>query len=179
MAAESLALAELERGRYDEAEALHRRALAIRRKTLGEDHPNVALSLGGLGTVAHQRGRYAEAVELHQQALAIIEAKKEGAERYLGDILVGLGKALVEQGRFGEARADLERAMKLREVGTGIDPVVMAETRLSLARARWGEGDDPEAARAQAREALASLAGNDGESAKRSRAELERWLDEH
>jgi tetratricopeptide (TPR) repeat protein/tRNA A-37 threonylcarbamoyl transferase component Bud32 len=179
MAAESLALAELERGRHDEAEALHHRALTIRRKTLGEDHPNVALSLGGLGTVAHQRGRYAEAVELHQQALAIIEAKKEGAERYLGDILVALGKALVEQGRFGEARAHLERAVTLREASTGIDPVVEAEARLLLARARWGEGDDPEAARAQAREALASLAGNDGESAKSQRAELERWLATH
>jgi uncharacterized protein HemY len=118
-------------------------------------------------------------VELHQQALAIIEAKKEGAERYLGDILVALGKALVEQGRFGEARAHLERAVTLREASTGIDPVVEAEARLLLARARWGEGDDPEAARAQAREALASLAGNDGESAKSQRAELERWLAAH
>jgi eukaryotic-like serine/threonine-protein kinase len=176
MAAESLALAELERGHHDEAEALHRRALAIRRKTLGEDHPNVALSLGGLGSLAQARGHHAEAVVLHEQALAIIEAKKEGAERYLGDILVSLGEALVDTGRFAQARAHLERAVALREASTGIDPVVVAEARLQLARARWGEGTDPAAARALARTALAGLTGHEGGQARKLRAEIEQWL---
>lgn len=178
MAAESLALAQVEREHYDEAEVLHRRALALRRKTLGDDHPNVALSLGGLGDLAHRRGHYDEAVVQYEQALAILEAKGEGAERYLGDMLVGLGKALVEAGRFADARRHLERAVAVRVASTGIDPVVVAEARLLLARAQWGEGD-PEAARAQAREALLGLTGDDGESARRLRVELERWLGEH
>ena len=177
MAAESLALAETAREHYDEAEALHRRALAVRRATLGNDHPNVALSLNGLGGLAQLQGRSAEAVELHLQALAIVEAKP-GAERYLGDILVSLGKALVEAGRFAEARPHLERAMALREASTGLDPVVVAEARLHLSRALWGEGGDRPAARAQAQAALDSLAGNESPSATRVRADLERFLSE-
>ncbi len=179
MAAESLALAELERHHYELAEALHRRALSIRRMAMGEDHPNVALSLAGLGELAHRRGRHDESVALFEEARVIIENKAEGAERHLGDILMGLGKALVETGRFAEARPHLERALALRESGTGIDPVVVADVRLLLASARWGEGDDPEAARAQVRLALASLVGNEGEAAKRKRAELEGWLEAH
>ena len=109
--------------------------------------------------------------------LAIVEAKP-GAERYLGDILVSLGKALVEAGRFAEARPHLERAMALREASTGLDPVVVAEARLHLSRALWGEGGDRPAARAQAQAALDSLAGNESPSATRVRADLERFLSE-
>jgi len=178
MAAESLAMAETALEHLDEAEALHRRALAVRRKTLGEDHPNVALSLNGLGALAQLRGRPAEAVELHRQALALVESKA-GAERYLGDILVSLGKALVEDGRFAEARPHLERALAVRETSTGIDPVVMAEVRLQLSRARWGEGDDRPAARALAQAALEGIAGNESPAAERARNDIERWLAEH
>ena len=48
-------------GRHVEAEALYRRALALREAALGPDHPDVAATLGALGTTLRAMGRAAEA----------------------------------------------------------------------------------------------------------------------
>ena len=60
-------------GRYAEAEALDRDALAITEKALGPDHPDVALSLNNLAEVYRTQGRYAEAEPLYKRALTINE----------------------------------------------------------------------------------------------------------
>ena len=65
-------------GKYAEAEALYKRALAIREKALGQDHPDVADILNNLAIVYENQGKYAEAEGLYQRALAI---KREGARR--------------------------------------------------------------------------------------------------
>src|SRR6266567_3020464 len=62
-----------QRGRYAEAEPLFERALAIREKALGRDHPYIALSLNNLAELYGAQGRYTEAEPLHQRALAIRE----------------------------------------------------------------------------------------------------------
>jgi hypothetical protein len=58
-------------GRHSEAEALYRRALAIREKVFGPDHPFVAETLEGLAKVCEQTGRTAEAQELSARAKRI------------------------------------------------------------------------------------------------------------
>ena len=60
-------------GRYSEAIPLAQRALAIREKTLGPDHLDVAASLDNLANVYQAQGRYAEAEPLHKRSLAIRE----------------------------------------------------------------------------------------------------------
>jgi hypothetical protein len=55
-------------GRTSEAEALYRRALAIREKAFGPDHPYTAETLDGLAKVCEQTGRAAEAQELSARA---------------------------------------------------------------------------------------------------------------
>ena len=59
------------RGNYVEAELLYRRALAIREKSLGQNHPEVAVSLNDLAVTLQRQGRYAEAELLHRRAMAI------------------------------------------------------------------------------------------------------------
>jgi hypothetical protein len=44
----NLATLYYEQGQYAQAEPLHRRALAIREKALGPDHPDVATTLNNL-----------------------------------------------------------------------------------------------------------------------------------
>ena len=51
-------------GRYGEAEPLYRRALAIREKALGPDHPDVAQHLNSLAGLYHEQGVYDEAEPL-------------------------------------------------------------------------------------------------------------------
>ena len=58
-------------GKYAEAEAMHRRALAIRLKALGEDHPDTATSYNNLAVTLSAQGKYAEAEAMHRRALAI------------------------------------------------------------------------------------------------------------
>src|SRR2546428_8884116 len=66
-------LAELYRTRskYAEAEALYKRALAIREKTLGPDHPEGATSLNNLAVLYHDERKNAEAEALYKRAPAI------------------------------------------------------------------------------------------------------------
>ncbi len=47
----SLASVYQAQGRYAEAEPLHKRALAIREKALGPDHPSVATSFNNLAAL--------------------------------------------------------------------------------------------------------------------------------
>jgi tetratricopeptide (TPR) repeat protein len=60
-------------GKYGEAEGLFQRALAIREKALGRDHPDVAQTLHNLALVYRSQGRHGEAEGLRQRVLAIKE----------------------------------------------------------------------------------------------------------
>ena len=61
----------MSQGKYAEAEPLYRKALAIRLKTLGEDHPDTAVSYNNLASNLNAQGKYAEAEPLYRKALAI------------------------------------------------------------------------------------------------------------
>ena len=52
---------------------LLKRSLAILRKTLGPDHPDVAAVLNNLAELYHDQGRYADAEPLYKRSLAIRE----------------------------------------------------------------------------------------------------------
>ncbi|MCI0461100.1 MAG: tetratricopeptide repeat protein, partial [Gemmataceae bacterium] len=63
-------LAEVERklGNLERGEQLARRALGLRRKALGNGHPQVAASLNNLAILLEQRGRPAEAARMLRPA---------------------------------------------------------------------------------------------------------------
>ncbi len=63
-------------GRYAEAEPLHQRALAIREKALGPEHPHVAQSLENYAALLRQTARADEAERMEARAKAI-RAKPE------------------------------------------------------------------------------------------------------
>jgi DNA-binding NarL/FixJ family response regulator len=62
-----------ERGLYTEAEPLLERALAIRERVLGPEHPETGETLNNLARLYLQQGRYTEAEPLFQRALSIRE----------------------------------------------------------------------------------------------------------
>src|SRR5438477_624374 len=64
-----LVLHDLEK--HVEAEQAHKRALEIREKVRGVDHPTTAESLNNLAILYRDLGRYPEAEELHKRALKI------------------------------------------------------------------------------------------------------------
>ena len=62
-----------DQGRYADAEALYKRALAIAEKALGQDHPDVGTTLNNLARVHRNQGKYADAEPLYKRSLAIRE----------------------------------------------------------------------------------------------------------
>jgi tetratricopeptide (TPR) repeat protein len=86
----NLALLYGAQGHYAAAEPLHRRALAIREKTLGPDHPDVAVSLNNLADLYQFQGRYADAEPLYQRALAILEKAHDPDHLYVATSLNNL-----------------------------------------------------------------------------------------
>lgn len=60
------------RGRWDEALALHKKALTIRRRMFaGNRHPHVARSMRLIGEVCAKQGRFPEALSMFRQGIAV------------------------------------------------------------------------------------------------------------
>jgi tetratricopeptide (TPR) repeat protein len=59
------------------AERCYRRALAIKGKLLGEDHPEWGLTANNLAVLLNERGQREEAARLLQQAAAVMDARLE------------------------------------------------------------------------------------------------------
>jgi tetratricopeptide (TPR) repeat protein len=52
---------------------MHEKALKIRRRALGEDHVNVAKSLGSIGIIHSKQGKHAEALEMYGRTIATFD----------------------------------------------------------------------------------------------------------
>ena len=61
------------KGDYEGAEPLYRRALEIREKVLGREHPDTATSLNNLAVLLENKGDYEGAEPLYRRALEIYE----------------------------------------------------------------------------------------------------------
>jgi predicted RNA polymerase sigma factor len=61
-----------------------RRALAIKEKVLGTDHPNTSLTVDNMATLLAALGRSAEAEALYGRALAVFEAALGAAHPHTG-----------------------------------------------------------------------------------------------
>jgi len=100
-------------GRYSEAESLYRQALALKRKLLGQEHPDVATSLNNLAGLYESQGRYSEAEPLHSQALAL-RRKLLGEEHLdVASSLNNLGLFYNSQGKYSEAEPLYSQALTL------------------------------------------------------------------
>ena len=106
-------------GVYDRAATLLERALALRRATLGPEHPDTAQSMEALAEAYRELARFDDAEAMHREALAI--------KRRIGDSpssiaasLNDLGLTLSERGKFGEAEPLLREAIdSWRRLGSG------------------------------------------------------------
>jgi len=116
-------LAELlnERLKWDQNEALCRRALERREKALGVEHPDTLTSVNNLGNLLLSKGDYEGAEALCRRAL-------EGREKALGvehpDTLTSvnnLGNLLKSKGDYEGAEALYRRALEGREKALGME----------------------------------------------------------
>ena len=89
-------------GEYNKAIVLAERALEIREKALGENHPDVAESLNNLALLYSNQGRYSEAEPLYQRSLAILEKALGENHPLVANNLGNLAVLYSNQGRYSE-----------------------------------------------------------------------------
>lgn len=128
----SLAMVRTANREYQEAERLYRRALDIRKRTLGKDtpggaHPGIAMSLNSLGWIHTCQGRYADAEKFYLEADDIWrKAFGEGHPRSVG-VLEDLGYNRMKAGDYEAAAEQYGKACRIISKTLGPDHPRMAD----------------------------------------------------
>lgn len=99
-------------GQHDQAEPLHRRALAIR-QALDANDPGIATHLNELGLWHQERKEYAKAQPLLEDALKLVRANQGADSLEAARILASLAHVRDEQGQDVEARPLYEQALAI------------------------------------------------------------------
>jgi serine/threonine protein kinase/Tfp pilus assembly protein PilF len=128
-------------GLFDPAQVLLERALDVRTKALGPDHPDVAATLSDLAYVLWRKGDFTRAKGLQEQALAIREKRLGPDTAEVANGLHDLGSLNYTQGNYAEARRLLERSLAIREKVLGPENADVANTLNSLGAIAYKEGD--------------------------------------
>lgn len=119
----SLGVAYNDMGRQDDALAAHQRALALRKETVGKDHPSLAECLNNLGALYFARGALQKAVEHYEQALEKHLAMNQGQQEgpYVAITLYNIGTCRAGLGHSREAGVALRKALTTAEQAFGTD----------------------------------------------------------
>ncbi|MBO1225335.1 MAG: tetratricopeptide repeat protein [Candidatus Scalindua sediminis] len=97
---------------YDRAIEYYEKALESDLKTLGEDHPDVAIDWDNLGSAWKAKGEYDKAIEYHEKALKVF-IKTFGEDH--PDVAIdwnNLGSAWKAKGEYDKAIEYYEKALK-------------------------------------------------------------------
>jgi tetratricopeptide (TPR) repeat protein len=126
---------------YAQARPLYERALAIREKARGPDHPNTATSLNNLAGLLQAQGDLPGARPLYERALAIREKARGPDHPDTATSLNNLAGLLQAQGDLPAARPLYERALTIRENTRGPDHPATAVSLNNLALLLQAQGD--------------------------------------
>ena len=129
----NLAILYHKQGKYDKAEPLYQRALAIKEMVLGPDHPDVATMLNNLAGLYEDQGKYQAAKPLYQRALAINEKALGPDHPSVAATLNNLAKLYTTQGKYQSAEPLFQRALAINEKVLGPDHPSVATTLNNLA----------------------------------------------
>ena len=108
-----------DQGRYAEALDPAKETVAIRERTLGPTHEDLASSLTLLGLIHHQRTELALAKPLLERALAIHESISGPTDPKTAESLTNLARVLYADGEFTRASQLLDRSLQLRDRALG------------------------------------------------------------
>ena len=102
-------------GAYGKAEPLYKRALAIREKVLGPEHPHTAVSLASLAALYDSLGAYAKAEPLYKRALAIDEKVFGPEHPSIATDLNNLAELYSSLGAYDKAEPLYKRSLAIYE----------------------------------------------------------------
>jgi len=136
----------INQGQYATAIPLAERALAIRKKVLGNEHPLVATSLDNLATLYQSQERYSEAEPLYRQALKMYQRLLGNEHRDVATSLNNLAAVYHRQERYSEAESLYRQALEMKKRLLGNEHLDVATSLNNLAslyesQGRYGEAE--------------------------------------
>jgi non-specific serine/threonine protein kinase/serine/threonine-protein kinase len=162
-ALQALAWLYLQRGRYDEAEQQYLRGLEIRRRELGEEHPDTAAMMSALGNLYRIQARWNEADELLPSALEILQRMAGRDDPKTLTAMGNLAELRREQGRNGEAGALFKDCVERMRRVHGADHMdtLTIQRNLALTYKPLGRYDEAERLLLDAMEQLRRILGDE------------------
>jgi serine/threonine protein kinase/Tfp pilus assembly protein PilF len=173
----NLALIYQARGDYVHAQHEFERVLPMYEKALGPKDATVGIVNANIGEVLTLEKKPGDAVAYYDRAMAIWKDALGPEHPMMAYGLTGAGKCQVELGKPALAIEPLEHALAIR-VKPPSEPLLLAETRLVLARALWDSSRDRKRAVELATAAHDEFAKG-GDAAKQDLAESTEWLEKH
>jgi serine/threonine protein kinase/tetratricopeptide (TPR) repeat protein len=133
-----------ETGELEEAEALHLRALEIRRRVVGGFHDELVWPLVSLGLLLADKGDHARAEPLLQEALALRQRAFGPAHPSVAETMYNMARFLRVAGRYREAESYLREALTQERELLGEDHARVAGSLLELGQLMIasGKGDE-------------------------------------
>ena len=128
-------------GKYDESRPAAERALELREKALGPEHPDVAQSLNNLANLYYYKGDYAKAEPLHKRALDIREKALGPEHPNVATSLNNLADLYRDKGDYAKAEPLYKRALDIREKALGPEHPDVAQALHNLAIIYSVKGD--------------------------------------
>ncbi len=137
----------------DEAQAVARRAIDIKKSIVGVAGLDVALSVRNLGSALRVRGRLADAETAFEEALSIQEASAPVDSLELARTLNALGLVNFQSDDLSVARACYLRALAIYDALPGLEPLRAASVLGNLSMLTW-RTDELDAAHAYLERAI-------------------------
>ncbi|MEM9087455.1 MAG: FxSxx-COOH system tetratricopeptide repeat protein [Cyanobacteria bacterium P01_F01_bin.53] len=128
------------RGLYDEVEPLYLQGIEIGKRSLGEDHPDVATSLANLASFYQEQGRYNEAEQLCLQGIEIDKRSLGEEHPDVAMSLDNLANLYRRQGRYNDAEPLFLQALELGKRSLGEDHIRVATSSNNLALLYLAQG---------------------------------------
>lgn len=114
------------RAQFPEAKSAFERSLRMGEKTLGPDHPTVAIRVNNLGMVLQDMGDFPGAKAHYERALKIDEKAYGPAHPSVAIDVNNLGSVLYNMGDLQDAKEHFERALRIDEKVYGPDHPTVA-----------------------------------------------------
>ena len=127
--------------RYEEAERLLNEVLEADKKTIGEKHPDFAISLQNLAALYQVMGNFEKAKALYVQAMEVDSQNGGNQTLSYANKMANLGTIYQETNEPQKARMMLESALKIRETMLGKDHPDYMYTLYNLAALNQGLGE--------------------------------------
>jgi serine/threonine protein kinase/tetratricopeptide (TPR) repeat protein len=110
----------------EQAEAMHRKVLTLRRKLFGDEDARVAASLTELALALLNQNKKAEAEQMAREALSIQRRIHSSDNQAIADSVNILGLALIDRGKLAEAETMLRQALAIQRQSLGESSKVAA-----------------------------------------------------